>query len=199
MKYIQDRAPRHTLSIKEDVQTLDLYTNNEPVTMKIIFKKVGLYIALLFMCFGITTLLNPLFLQKISSIIPNYPSWSVVALITANTCGDILGRTFAQLKDSYSPKVLIIGNCLRCIFIFSTFYIVLAKNSFTNNTAVILANTFLVLFTNSFLIMGTSNSLNLVLDPHEKELGGFIICVTITLTNSISSLVSYFAFSNLGA
>ena len=70
----------------------------------------------------------------------------------------------------------------------------ISKNSFTNNTAVILANTFLVLFTNSFLIMGTSNSLNLVLDPHEKELGGFIICVTITLTNSISSLVSTLLF-----
>ena len=114
------------MSIKEDVQTIDQYTNYEQVTIRSIFIKAKLYFALLFICIMISFMLHTsITIQKAPFIIPGKPSWSVFYLNLVSAFGDFVGRTIVQIKDSYSPKFQIAGNCLRLIFLFTTFYIAL--------------------------------------------------------------------------
>ena len=65
--------------------------------------------------------------------------------------------------------------------------------------AVILTNAFLLLATHGFFILAACNSLNALLEPHEKELGGFVMSVVINTTIGLANMVSLVAFSHLFA
>ena len=112
-------------------------------------------------------------------------------------CGDFPGRTLARIRDNYSKVFLITGNLLRLFFVFTTFWIALVNNSFTNNVAVILINAFLTALTNGFFAVAACNSINGQLENHEKEMGGFVMSVLINSGIGLGSMLSLVGFSRI--
>ena len=160
MKYIQEHIPKKSMTIKE-VEELPLLNEHEAVTVGTVFKKAGLQCGLLFMDFFISFMLYPsIFYQKVPVIFENNPSWSIFVINVAWACGDFPGRTLGRIRDSYSCNFLIVGNCMRLIFLFTAFWIALVPNAFTNSLAVILINAWLTSFTNGFLGVAACNSIN---------------------------------------
>ena len=135
--------------------------------------------------------------QKIPKIFKDNPSWSIFVINSAWACGDFPGRTCGRIRDTYSKKFLLAGNFLRLLFVFSTFWIALVENSFTNSTAVILINAWLTAFTNGFFGVAACNSINGSLENHEKEMGGFVMSVLINLGIGMGSMISLVGFIHI--
>jgi hypothetical protein len=112
--------------------------------------------------------------------------------------GDFPGRTFARIRESYSRRFLLVGNCLRLIFIGSTFWLALAPPSkITDSIAVIVINTWLTAFTNGFFGVAACSTIPGKLANNEKELGGFIMSIMINSGIGLGSMVSLVGFSHL--
>ena len=189
--------PKQSISIKEEEPFInDIF--EEKVTVSTIFKKAGVPCALLFMDFFISFILYPsIVYQKVPMIISGNSSWSIFYLNVAWAFGDFPGRTLGRIRDKYSKVFLVSGNVLRLFFVFSTFFIALVENSFTNNVAVILINAWLTGFTNGFFGVAACNTINSLLENHEKEMGGFVMSVLINSGIGLGSMVSLVGFSHI--
>ena len=130
-------------------------------------------------------------------IFSDKPSWSIFYINVAWACGDFPGRSLGRLKDNYSKRFLIVGNFLRLFFVFSTFWIALVNNSFTDSVAVILINAWLTAFTNGIFAVAACNSINKLLENNEKEMGGFVMSVLLNLGIATGSMTSFLSFSHL--
>jgi hypothetical protein len=195
-KFIENHFPKESRSIKEDTLISDIF--QEKVTVGTIFKKAGVPCSLLFMDFFISFILYPsIIYQKVPMIISGNPSWSIFWINVAWACGDFPGRSLGRIRDKYSTVFLVSGNFLRLFFVFTTFFIALDQNFITNNVAVILTNVWLTAFTNGFFGVAACNSINGLLENHEKEMGGFVMSVLINSGIGLGSLLSYVGFSHI--
>jgi hypothetical protein len=113
------------------------------------------------MDFFISFILYPsIMYQKVPMIVAGNSSWSIFWINVAWAFGDFPGRSLGRIRDKYSNVFLVSGNFLRLFFVFTSFFIALNENSFTNNVAVILINVWLTAITNGFFGVAACNSIN---------------------------------------
>jgi hypothetical protein len=149
------------------------------------------------MDFFISFILFPsIMYQKVPMIVAGNSSWSIFWINVAWAFGDFPGRSLGRIRDKYSNVFLVSGNFLRLFFVFTSFFIALNENSFTNNVAVILINVWLTAITNGFFGVAACNSINGLLENHEKEMGGLVMSVLINSGIGLGSLLSYLGFSH---
>jgi hypothetical protein len=195
-KFIENHIPKQTMTIKEEPLMTDL--TQEKVTVGTVFKKAGVQFFLLFMDFFISFMLYPsIIYQKVPMIYSGSPSWSIFVINVAWAFGDFPGRTLGRIRDNYSKTFLLVGNFLRLFFVFTSFWIALVPNSFTNSVPVILINAWVTAFTNGFFAVAACNSINGLLENNEKEMGGFVMSVLINSGIGLGSMLSLVGFSRL--
>jgi solute carrier family 29 (equilibrative nucleoside transporter), member 1/2/3 len=168
------------------------------VVPKVILSKIWVEAGTLFFTFLITYMLYPgIVFPKKKDIIPSRIDWSIFYINITYGLSDLLGRTLAKYKSSYSRSFLVPAVLLRLIFVATTFTIALSDAEFWNQGAIVLVNVCLLGLTNGLFATASCNTIPGRLENHEKEFGGFVMSVMINGAIFVGSLISLVGFSRM--